>query len=140
MIDGFKSLNIPTPHFETNGHFKIAGFDTPIPKFKVKWYAAGGFPDQGEMFVARENGPELVGRMGRKNAVANNGQIVEGIKAGVFEAVLDAFQASGILDGNASGKDVVLEFTLYADSEKAYRFVRKGKQKYDGRYFVTDSI
>ena len=33
-----------------------------------KMYAAGGFPDVGEMFIAREAGPEMVGRIGNKTA------------------------------------------------------------------------
>ena len=46
-------------------------------------YASGGFPDMGQMFIAREAGPELVGNIGNRTAVANNGQIVEGIASGV---------------------------------------------------------
>ena len=45
-----------------------------------------------KMFVARESGPELVGRMGNRSAVANNNQIIAGIRAGVFEAVVNAFE------------------------------------------------
>ena len=53
----------------------------------VKMYASGGYPDTGELFVARENGiPEMVGRMGSRTAVANNYQIVEGVAAGVESA------------------------------------------------------
>lgn len=48
--------------------------------------AGGGFPTTGEMFIAREAGPEMVGRIGRKSAVANNDQIVSGIASGVSEA------------------------------------------------------
>ena len=50
-------------------------------------YASGGFPDEGQMFIARESGPEMVGTIGGRTAVANNDQIVEGIRQGVFEAV-----------------------------------------------------
>lgn len=52
----------------------------------AKAYASGGFPDVGQMFIARERGPELVGTIGQKTAVANNQQIVEGIAAGVEDA------------------------------------------------------
>ncbi|MCB5856342.1 hypothetical protein LIR37_18475 [Flavonifractor plautii] len=38
------------------------------------------------MFIAREQGPELVGRIGNRTAVANNDQIVEGVAAGVTSA------------------------------------------------------
>lgn len=49
--------------------------------------AEGGFPDQGQMFIAREAGPELVGTIGGRTAVANNNQIVEGIASGVASAL-----------------------------------------------------
>lgn len=66
----------------------LAQFIPGLPSFSLDWnyYAKGGFPDVGEMFIARENGAEMVGRMGNKNAVANNEQIVEGIARGVASA------------------------------------------------------
>lgn len=45
--------------------------------------AGGGFVGTGEMFIARESGPELVGRIGNRTAVANNDQIVSGVASGV---------------------------------------------------------
>lgn len=104
-------------------------------------YASGGFPQNGEFFMARESGPELVGRMGSRNAVANNDQITEGIKGAVFEAMLDAFQAGGIFEQKSdANKDVTLELTIKADSETLYKVVRKGKEKHDGRYYVIETI
>lgn len=52
----------------------------------AKMYASGGFPNQGELFIAREAGAEMVGSIGRKTAVANNDQIVDGIRGGVSDA------------------------------------------------------
>ncbi len=52
----------------------------------IKGYAAGGFPETGEMFVAREAGAEMVGSLGGRTAVANNDQIVSGIASGVASA------------------------------------------------------
>lgn len=49
-------------------------------------YATGGFPQQGQMFIANENGAEMVGAIGNRTTVANNQQIVEGIATGVAEA------------------------------------------------------
>lgn len=104
-------------------------------------YASGGFPQTGEFFMARESGPELVGRMGSRNAVANNDQITESIKGAVFEAMLDAFQAYGIFEKKSdANKDVTLELTIKADSETLYKVVRKGKEKHDGRYYVIETI
>ena len=56
----------------------------------VQKRASGGFVDEGQLFIAREAGAEMVGSMGGRTAVANNDQIVEGIRQGVFEAVMAA--------------------------------------------------
>ena len=53
---------------------------------RITTYATGGFPETGQMFIARESGAELVGNIGRRTAVANNDQIVEGIAYGVSTA------------------------------------------------------
>lgn len=58
-------------------------------------YATGGFPRVGEMFIARENGAEMVGRIGNKTAVANNQQIVDGIASGVYQAMTSAMSNQG---------------------------------------------
>ncbi len=50
---------------------------------RIQYMAEGGFVDEGQLFIAREAGAEMVGAMGRHTAVANNDQIVEGISAGV---------------------------------------------------------
>lgn len=62
-------------------------------------FADGGFPTMGQLFVAREAGPELVGTIGGRNAVANNGQIIAGIQAGVTNAM------NGVLRANSTGSD-----------------------------------
>ena len=49
-------------------------------------FANGGFPSQGDLFIANEAGAEMIGTLGGRTAVANNDQIVEGIQRGVTEA------------------------------------------------------
>lgn len=66
-----------------------------LPKFDVSWYAAGGLPERGELFIANEAGPELIGKMGSQNAVANQMQIVDGIAEGVSRAMRNAQQDTG---------------------------------------------
>lgn len=58
-------------------------------------YASGGNPSFGEMFVAREAGPELVGTIGGHTAVMNNDQIVASVSAGVYQAVASAMSGQG---------------------------------------------
>lgn len=50
-------------------------------------FASGGFPETGQLFMAREAGAEMVGSIGGRTAVANNDQIVAAISQGVFSAV-----------------------------------------------------
>lgn len=54
-----------------------------FPWGTFRYKADGGFVTTGDMFIARESGPEMVGSIGRKTAVANNDQIVAGIAGGV---------------------------------------------------------
>lgn len=52
-----------------------------IPRLEM-----GGYVGAGQLFIAREAGPEMVGTMGGRTAVANNDQIVEGVAGGVERA------------------------------------------------------
>lgn len=58
---------------------------TRITELNIPLLASGGFPDTGQMFIANEAGPELVGTIGNKTAVANTQQIVDGISDGVAD-------------------------------------------------------
>ncbi len=63
-FDGLKTINVP----------------------QIPLLAEGGFPATGQMFIAREAGPEMVGTIGNKSAVVNNEQIIAGISEGVADA------------------------------------------------------
>lgn len=62
------------------------GYISQVKVDRIQYMADGGFVDEGQLFIARESGAEMVGAMGRRTAVANNDQIVEGISAGVSVA------------------------------------------------------
>lgn len=64
-----------------------------IPAVSIPRYADGGFVDQGQLFIAREAGAEMVGSIGRRTAVANNDQIVEGIATATREGNEDLINA-----------------------------------------------
>lgn len=79
----------------------------------VTAYASGGTPNTGQLFVAREAGPELVGTIGGNTAVMNNNQIVASVAAGVSGAVYNAVVAAMSKAGGGSP-----EFNIYVGGKK----------------------
>lgn len=61
----------------------------------ARGYATGGFPLPGELFFANENGIEMMGKMGKQNVVANNMQIIDGIRSGIYSGMLKLQQQNG---------------------------------------------
>lgn len=88
----------------------------------VQAAASGGSFDQGQFFVARERGPELVGTIGSHTAVMNNSQIVSSVAAGVAEAV------ASVLGGKQNATPVAVY--LEGDAGKLFKVVRVEAQKY----------
>ena len=98
------------------GYSQFSGWASDVRSItSANGFASGGFPEEGELFIARESGAELVGSMGGRTAVANNDQIVEGIRQGVYEAVTAA--------NNGSNGDVQVH--VYLDS----REIKVGQQR-----------
>ena len=91
------------------GGTKLDAIGGILSTANIPQHAAGGFPT-GDLFIANEAGPELVGTMNGRTAVANNDQIVDGIRQGVFEAVSAAMSNGN--NGNGT------EFKLFLDSRE----------------------
>lgn len=85
-------------------------------------YASGGFPTQGQMFIAREAGPELVGTIGGQTAVVNNSDIVASVSQGVAQAV------ASVLGG---GQQV--NVTLEGDAKNLFKVVQREGRAYSAR-------
>ena len=68
------------------------GLPTILPKMNISWYAEGGFPEVGDLFIANENGPEWISTMGGKSAVANQDQMTTGIRQAAYEGVSQALR------------------------------------------------
>lgn len=103
-------------------------FNTSIGKlYTFPGYANGGLPPVGQVFVAREAGPEMVGRIGNSNAVANNQQITQGIALAV---------ASANKEGNAllRQQNELLMGILQKETGINYKDVGKASQKYAREY------
>lgn len=79
---------------DTNGNSASTGIGAKIWNSfkKLLGFANGGFPTTGDLFYANEitGSPEYVGSFGNRPAVANQQQIVEGIRAGVYDAIIQA--------------------------------------------------
>lgn len=85
-------------------------------------FADGGFPKQGELFIAREAGAEMVGSINNKTAVANNDQIVDGISVGVAKAIM------------ATGRNVNVNITAEGDTEGLLDFITFKQKQKDRQY------
>ena len=103
-----------------------------IPHLSVDWYANGGFPDAGQLFIANEAGPEMVGSIGGKTAVANNDQIVEAIAQGVFRAVTEAMNDNS---GNRK-QEVVIYLDGKAMARRLYPYNQEVAREHGGS-FIT---
>lgn len=68
------------------------------PRLSISTYAKGGLPSVGQLFVANERGPELVGQIGGQSFVANQNQMM---------SLLDKK-----INGSNNGKKV---FNIYLD-------------------------
>lgn len=64
------------------GKISLADLMPNIPKL-----ADGGIVRNGQVFIANEQGPELIGKYGSKTAVMNNDQVFESVSVGVEKAV-----------------------------------------------------
>ena len=126
-----EKLNFDIDPIEIGG---IRVFDgAEINLGKIPTFASGGFPAAGQLFVARERGPELVGRIGSRTAVANNEQIVDAVARGVYMA----------LNGSGTDEDALYrafrralaDESIHAvlDSERTFKRMQKLAKEYKNR-------
>ena len=86
---------------------------------EIPLLAKGGMiENNGQLFIAREQGPELVSNIGGKTAVMNNDQIVESVSIGVYQAVLAAL-------GSGSSDEGSTNIVINLDGEKIYENQQK---------------
>ena len=95
-----------------------------VDRINIPLMASGGFVGGGQMFVAREAGPEMVGTISGRTAVANNDQIVESISRGVYAAVVDAMSESG----KGSGGVTVYQTNNFAKTHSRQEIYKAKKQ------------
>jgi hypothetical protein len=98
----------------------------------IKKYAVGGLPNMGQMFVAREAGPELVGTLGGHTAVMNNDQIVSSVSVGVAQAVKEVIQPLVKMGG---GNNRPIQISL--DGKVIFDSTRQSAKEYFDRTGVS---
>lgn len=98
---------------------KIPGADIKkVSLLSIPKLADGGFVDEGQMFIAREKGAEMVGSINNRTAVANNDQIVEAISIGVAKAMMSTQKDTTVnivAQGDTSG---LLDFIEFKQRQK----------------------
>jgi len=93
--------------FRSNARKTDENITRELSSAQARHFAEGGFPAHNAPFIAREAGPELVGTIGGRTAVANNDQIVESVSRGVYESFMSA-----LMRKNA---DVSISAKVYLD-------------------------
>ena len=119
---GLNFPHIKMPHFDIDGEFSL--MPPQVPKISVDWYANGGFPNKGQLFVANEVAPEMVGTMDGRTAVANQQEITTGIANAVYPAVYNAVVAA-MSEANNN-----VNITLQGDADKLFTMVQDRANNY----------
>ena len=126
------SLRIPEMYWSTMQApdwaakiLKALNLPTDVPKLNVRWvsqYAEGGFPSSGQLFIANEAGPELVGNIGNRTAVANKDQITTAIANATYQAISRALAENNQNNGqpiivNVGNEQLYKGYTRYQNQQ-----------------------
>ena len=134
LISQLNRIQIDIPSWVPAIGGKHFGFNiAPVATKALPRLEEGGVMQSAGLFVANENGvPEMVGRMGHHAAVANNGQIQDGIAQAVLSALLD----TGMLDyvrsiADSSERTARKDFSLGRPGSEAGRWVSRSLEAYE---------
>lgn len=97
-------IRVKNPHYANSSAQRA--WELAHPKDKYEWYAHGGFPDMGSMFIAGEAGAELVGNINGRTGVANTDQIEDAIYQASYDAMSKALSENNmsvIVEGDTDG-------------------------------------
>ena len=130
LIDGLSQAKIEVPGAEFI-RSKL-GWNVPdyiefaptIAKLNPIQLANGGMNiSNGQLFIARESGAELVGQYGGKSAVMNNEQIVRAVTDGVYRAMTQALAQS-----NSGNQQTIIQPHIYLDRKELTAQVEQQQQ------------
>ena len=141
IVNGLNKISFEVPDWVPGIGGKTIGVSLSTVSFNrvsIPRYAEGGFPEMGQMFIAREAGAEMVGNIGRRTAVANNEQIVESISVGVAEA--NSEQNALLREQNALLRELVAKDSgVYLDGRSLSASVDKHKRE-RGREVIVGGV
>lgn len=130
LLDGLSQAKIEVPGAEFI-RSKL-GWNVPdyiefaptIAKLNPIQLANGGMNiSNGQLFIARESGAELVGQYGGKSAVMNNEQIVRAVTDGVYRAMTQALAQS-----NSGNQQTIIQPHIYLDRKELTAQVEQQQQ------------
>lgn len=137
-INKIPGVSIPSvPKLAKGGIFENGSWHN------IAKYANGGMPNMGQLFVAREKGPELVSTLKGHTAVMNNDQIVASVSQGVSDAVYNVMTpvltslVSSINRMNSSGTPLYVEGVSEGDIVKITQNANADYKKRYGRPLFT---
>ena len=137
-INKIPGVSIPSvPKLAKGGIFENGSWHN------IAKYANGGMPNMGQLFVAREKGPELVSTLKGHTAVMNNDQIVASVSQGVSDAVYNVMTpvltslVSSINRMNSSGTPLYVEGVSDGDIVKITQNANADYKKRYGRPLFT---
>lgn len=137
-INKIPGVSIPSvPKLAKGGIFENGSWHN------IAKYASGGMPNMGQLFVAREKGPELVSTLKGHTAVMNNDQIVASVSQGVSDAVYNVMTpvltnlVSSINRMNSSGTPLYVEGVSEGDIVKITQSANADYKKRYGKPLFT---
>lgn len=137
-INKIPGVSIPSvPKLAKGGIFENGSWHN------IAKYASGGMPNMGQLFVAREKGPELVSTLKGHTAVMNNDQIVASVSQGVSDAVYNVMTpvltslVSSINRMNSSGTPLYVEGVSEGDIVKITQNANSNYKKRYGKPLFT---
>lgn len=131
------NIRIKLPHFSWSTQpasgwvasiLKALNLPASLPKLNIDWYASGGYPNEGDLFVANEAGAEMVGSIGGKTAVANNDQITKAIAEATYQAITQA------LHENQDNNQPII---VNVGNETLYKGMTKSRSQASNQYGIT---
>ena len=119
-IKDFLGLNITTGKDTNANQAQLPTKNLSKLGSHAKTRATGGFVNRGDLFIANEKTPEMIGSINGNTAVANNNQITEAIAQATYESMSRALS-----ENNGS-----VTFVVEGDADKMFRVFQKKQKEY----------